>query len=43
MEEGGNQFKIICQRCNGFVTFLGRSGELLYINLIHYGISTIGL
>ena len=43
MEEDDNLFKITCQLCNGFVTCKGRSGELLYINFINYGLSTIGL
>ena len=43
MEDDENQFKITCQHCNGFVTYSGRSGELLYINFIHAGFSTIGI
>ena len=43
MEEDDNPFKITCQRCNGFVTFSGRSGELIYITFLDSGISTIGI
>ena len=43
MEEVDNHFKIACQSCNGFVTCKGSSGELLYINFIHDGLSTLGL
>ena len=43
MEEDDNLFKILCQRCNGFVTGKDRSGELLYITFIHAGFSTLGL
>ena len=42
MEEDDNQFKITCQRCNVFVKFKGRSGELLYITFFHAELSTIG-
>ena len=42
MEEDDNQLKITCQRCNGFVKFKGRSGELLYITFFHAELSTIG-
>ena len=43
MEEDINKLKITCQLCNGFVTCSGRGVELLYINFIHAGMSTIGL
>ena len=43
MEEDDNQLKITCKHCNGFVTCSGRSGELIYINFIHYSMSTIVL
>ena len=43
MEEDDNQFKITCQSSNGFVTCSGSSGELLYIEFLHYGMCTIGI
>ena len=43
MEEDDNKFKITCQCCNGFVTCKGRSGELIYITFLHYGLYSIGL
>ena len=43
MEEDHTLFKIICHRCNGFVTCKGSSGELLYITFIRSGFSTIVL
>ena len=42
MEENDNQSKITCQRCNGFVTCKGMSGELLYITFLNAGFSTLG-
>ena len=41
MEEDDNIFKITCQCFNGFVTCKGGSGELLYINFLHAGLSTL--
>ena len=43
MDEDGNQFKITCKRCNDFETRSVRSGEMLYIIFLHYGIHTIWL
>ena len=43
MEEDGNQLKITCKGCNGFVTCSGRSGELLYFNFLVAEISTLAL
>ena len=43
MEEDDNKFKITCQQFNGFVTGLGRSGELLYTKFLYAGLSTLGL
>ena len=43
MVEYYNQFKITCQRFNGFVTCSGRSGELLYVTFLHAGMSTLVL
>ena len=43
MDEDDNKFKIICQRCNDFVTCSGRRGKLIYINFLHAGMSTLGL
>ena len=42
-EMDDNQFKIICQDCNGFVTFSGRSGELIYIIFIRTLMYSIGI
>ena len=39
IKEDDNKFKITCQHCNGFVTFSGRSGKLLYIIFQCAGIS----
>ena len=43
MEEDANQLKITCQRCNVFVTCSCSIGELLYINFLYDGMSTIGI
>ena len=43
MEEDYNQLKITCKIHIGFVTCSGRSGELIYITFLHYGMSTLGL
>ena len=43
MEEDDTLLKITCQRCNVFVTFKGRSGELLYIFFLNYGFYTLVL
>ena len=43
LEEGDNPFKITCKCRNDIVTCSDRSGELLYINCLHYGMYTIGL
>ena len=42
-EEDDKPFKNTCQKCNGFSTCLDRSGELLYIIILHAGRSTFGL
>ena len=42
-EDDDKPFKIICQYYNGFVICLSISVEILYINFIHSGESTIGL
>ena len=39
MKEDDNIFKINRQRCNGFVTCKGRSGELIYITFLQDGLS----
>ena len=41
MEEDDTLLKITCQHCNGFVTYKGKSGELLYIIFLHVGFSTL--
>ena len=43
IEDDGNQLKITCRRCNGFVKFSGRSGELIHIKFLIYGMYTIAL
>ena len=43
MDEYDNKFRITFQRCNGFVIWSGSSGELLYMNFLHSGMSTLGL
>ena len=43
IEDDDNQLKIACQHCNGFGSCKVRSGELLYTNFIHAGLSTIEL
>ena len=43
IEENDNKFKIACKQCNLFVTYKGRSGELIHITFLHDGISTLGL
>ena len=41
MDEYDNKFRITFQRCNGFVIWSGSSGELLYMNFLHSGMSTL--
>ena len=43
VKEDDTIFKITCQHCNGFVTSKGMSVELLYINFLHDGLSTLGI
>ena len=38
-----SSFKIICQRCNCFVTCKGSSGEMLHIIFIYAVLSTLRL
>ena len=42
-EDDDKPFKITCQYCNGFVICSSNSVEILYINFIHSGESTIGI
>ena len=41
MEEDDTLFKITYQIFNGFVTFKGRSGELIYITFLHARLYTL--
>ena len=43
LEEDVKKIKITCQSCNGFITCPGRNVELLYINFLRDGMSTIGI
>ena len=43
MLEDDNQLRITFQRCNGFVTCSAWIAEVLYINFLCAGMSTLGL
>ena len=36
-------FKITCKHCNGYIQCAEKSGEMLYINFIHTGMTSLGL
>ena len=43
LDDDNKRIKITCQRCNGFLIYLGSIIELIYHKFLYNGMSTLGL
>ena len=43
VDDDDKPLKIHCSHCNRYIKISGRSGEILYVNFLHAGMTNIGL